>query len=171
MRHATLLITSLAMLLTSPVFAQDARPPRPARVAEGEAPPRRIPAPVSRSSVPPGETVPIASVPARVRRAVVADAARRFQIAESAVVLARAEQVTWSDGSLGCPQPGRMYTQALVPGYRLVAKSAQGEFLYHADSHGNVMTCGPAPGETPREAFKKSKPVQPGTQPPAAPER
>ena len=30
-----------------------------------------------------------------------------------------AEAVTWSDGSLGCPEPGMMYTQALVPGYRV----------------------------------------------------
>ena len=55
-----------------------------------------------------GEPVTTAatSVPREVRRAVVADAARRFKVAESAVVLTQAEQVTWNDGSLGCPQPG-----------------------------------------------------------------
>lgn len=170
MRRATLLITSLTMLMASTAFAADT-PPRPTRAAAGEAPPRRIPSPLPRSASPVGEAVPTASVPARVRRAVVADAARRFEVAESAVVLARAEQVTWPDGSLGCPQPGRMYTQALVPGYRLVAKSAQGEFEYHADSRGNVMTCGPAPGQTPREAFKKRAPAEPVTRPPPAPDR
>ena len=113
----------------------------------------------------------IASVPARVRRAVVAAAARRFQVEENAVVLTRAEQVTWPDGSLGCPQPGRMYTQALVPGYRLVAKSAQGEVVYHADSRGNLATCDAAPGQTPRQTFKRSVPAKPVTRPPPAPER
>ncbi len=170
MRRGPWLITSLAMLLASCVFADDT-PPRPTRAAAGEAPPKRIPDPLPRSAPPAAETVPTASVPARVRRAVVADAARRFQVAESAVVLTRAEQVTWPDGSLGCPEPGRKYTQALVPGYRLVAKSAQGEFVYHADSRGNVVTCGPAPGQTPRDAFRKPKPVDPVTGPPSAPDR
>jgi hypothetical protein len=82
-------------------------------------------------------------MPRAVRRAVVADAARRFKVSESAVVLARAEQLTWTDGSLGCPQPGQMYTQALVPGFRVVARTSEGEFLYHTDSHGQVLVCGP----------------------------
>ena len=34
--------------------------------------------------------------------------------------LIRDEAVTWSDGSLGCPQPGEYYTQVLVPGYWIV---------------------------------------------------
>jgi hypothetical protein len=59
----------------------------------------------------------------------------------------------------------------LVPGYRLVAKSTQGEFLYHADSRGNVATCGPAPGQTPREALKKNRAAEPVTRPPPAPDR
>ena len=83
-----------------------------------------------------------ASMPRAVRRAVVADAARRFKVAESAVVLARAEQVTWSDGSLGCPEPGRMYTQMLVPGFRVTATTTAGQMLYHTDTRGNVVTCG-----------------------------
>ena len=168
MRRGTMLIASLALLLASPAFAGE--PPRPTRAATGEAPPRRIPLPVDRPAVPAGEPVAMASVPARVRRAVVADAARRFQVAKSAVVLVRAEQVTFPDGSLGCPQPGRMYTQALVPGYRLVARSAQGEIRYHADSRGNVVTCDPAPGQTPRDAVRK-RATEPVTQPPPAPQR
>ena len=169
MRHGTLLIASLALLLASPAFA-GGTPSPPTRAATGEAPPRRIPLPVERSSTPAGEPVPIASVPARVRRAVVADAARRFQVDESAVVLVRAEQVTFPDGSLGCPEPGRMYTQALVPGYRLVARSALGESRYHADSRGNLATCEPAPGQSPRDAIRK-RATEPVTQPPPAPER
>ena len=80
-------------------------------------------------------------MPRDVRRAVVADAARRFKVPESAVVLTHAEQLTWSDGSLGCPEPGQFYTQMLVPGFRVVAKTSAGE-LYHTDARGNVKTCG-----------------------------
>jgi len=71
----------------------------------------------------------------------VADAAKRFRVAEDSVVLASAEQVTWSDGSLGCPAPGQSYMQVLVPGYRVTAATAAGRMLYHTDMRGNVATC------------------------------
>lgn len=29
------------------------------------------------------------------------------------------EPVTWNDGSLGCPLPGKTYTQALIDGWRI----------------------------------------------------
>jgi hypothetical protein len=77
---------------------------------------------------------------------VVADAARRFRVAESGVVLSHAEQVTWNDGSLGCPQPGQLYTQMLVDGYRIVAITNAGRMEYHTDAQGSVVvTCGGAP--------------------------
>ena len=115
------------------------------------APPKRIPY-VDLPGVgldgaqPVGEAVNTASIPRVVRRAVVADAARRFQVAESAVVLANAEQVTWGDGSLGCPQPDRSYTQMLVEGYRITATTAAGRLRYHTDTRGNVVTCAEPPG-------------------------
>lgn len=170
MRHRALLITSLAALMALPACAEET-PPRPTRAAAGEAPPRRIPPPPAISSLPAGEAVPVASVPIRVRRAVVADAARRFEVAQSEVVVARAERVTWPDGSLGCQQPGRMYTQALVPGYRLVARSARGVFVYHADTRGNLATCADASGLAPREVPRNVAPTEPVTRPPPAPQR
>ncbi|MFS0868123.1 hypothetical protein AB3M83_12420 [Microbacterium sp. 179-B 1A2 NHS] len=36
--------------------------------------------------------------------------------------LVSAEAVTFTDGSLGCPKPGRSYTQALVDGMRIVVR-------------------------------------------------
>src|SRR5262245_20631505 len=53
------------------------------------APPTRIPDPIV--AAPAGTAVSAADVPRAVRRAVVADAARRFNVAQSAVVIARAE--------------------------------------------------------------------------------
>jgi hypothetical protein len=108
--------------------------------ATPRAPPVRIPAPALNGQ-PEGQPVSTAAMPAELRRAVVADAAKRFKVAESAVVLTRAEQVTWTDGSLGCPEPGMMYTQSLVPGFRVVAKTAAGEQQYHTDTTGNLRTC------------------------------
>ncbi|HKU88261.1 MAG TPA: hypothetical protein VJP84_00600 [Steroidobacteraceae bacterium] len=116
-------------------------------VASGEdkratprAPPTRIPAPALNDQ-PAGLTVSTTAIPVSVRRAVVADAARRFKVPESNVVLTRAEQVTWPNGALGCPEPGTMYTQSLVPGFRVVAKTSSGVLLYHTDTQGDVRNC------------------------------
>ena len=75
-------------------------------------------------------------LPAALREAVRADAARRAGVAAGAVRLARAEAVTWSDGALGCPQPGLAYTQALIPGWLLVAEAGGRQLRYHADGAG-----------------------------------
>src|SRR4249920_3518654 len=67
----------------------------------GISPPNRIPDVIEPTQSSGGDPVTTAAIPREVRRAVVADAAKRFGVAESAVVLARAVQITWSDGSLG----------------------------------------------------------------------
>lgn len=108
--------------------------------ATPRAPPTRIPAPPLNDQ-PPGQPVSTAAIPIEIRRAVVADAAKRFKVAESAVVLTRAEQVTWPNGALGCPEPGTVYTQALVPGFRVVARTAEGELLYHTDARSQTRNC------------------------------
>jgi hypothetical protein len=70
-----------------------------------------------------------------------ADAARRTGLAPKALALLSAEAVTWSDGSLGCPQPGRVYTHALVPGYRVRLRGPNGEMDYHASTRGDPVLC------------------------------
>ena len=134
----------------------------------GIAPPTRIPDPEVAVIKPEGQPVATTAIPKEVRRAVVADAARRFNVAESAVVLTRAEQVTWPDGSLGCPQPGQMYTQMLVDGFRVTAKTTAGELLYHTDSRGNVVNCASGViGQRPIDAAREAvTPVTPRTGPP-----
>lgn len=134
-----------AMALSAMASGQGSVPP-----AQAMAPPQRVldattPGIGLDGAQPAGESVNTASMPRVVRRAVVADAARRFQVAESAVVLANAEQVTWGDGSLGCPQAGRSYTQMLVEGYRVTATTAAGRLLYHTDTRGTVVTCATTP--------------------------
>jgi hypothetical protein len=130
---ASLVLASLAAACGA--SAEDVQPPPRAM-----APPTRIPSPALNDQ-PVGQPVNTAQIPRAVRLAVVADAARRFSVPESSVVLVRAEQVTWSDASLGCPEPETMYTQALVPGFRVVAKTSGGELLYHTDTHGLTRNC------------------------------
>jgi hypothetical protein len=69
------------------------------------------------------------------------DAAQRTGLAIAKLKVTGVERGTWLDGSLGCPEPDLMYTQALVPGYRIRIE-ARGESLdYHADTHGTAVLC------------------------------
>lgn len=54
-----------------------------------------------------------------------------------------AENVTFSDGSLGCPQPGVQYTQALVNGMRVVVEAAGRSFDYRFGTSDNPRLCEP----------------------------
>jgi hypothetical protein len=60
------------------------------------------------------------------------DAARRTGLKRTELEVLSAEAVTWPDGSLGCPQPGMMYTQALVPGFRIRVRAGAETLDYHA---------------------------------------
>ncbi len=52
------------------------------------------------------------------------------------------EQTEWSDGSLGCPAPDMMYTQAIVPGYKLTFNDGTRTYDVHTDTEGNsVVWC------------------------------
>lgn len=73
--------------------------------------------------------------------AVRADAARAWHRPDAAALMQRSEEVTWSDGALGCPLPGRAYTQALVPGWRLVVRDDGREAVYHASRRGQWLLC------------------------------
>ena len=132
---------SLNLLVLAGVLAVSAGAADTPQTPRGIAPPTRIPDIETLTPLPTGEPVATAQIPLAVRRAVVTDAAKRFNVAESAVVLARAEQLTWSDGSLGCPEAGHMYTQMLVAGFLVVAKTSAGELAYHTDSRGSVVSC------------------------------
>jgi hypothetical protein len=72
---------------------------------------------------------------------VLRQAAHEAGVSGEAIEVVTAESVTWSDGSLGCPQPGHMYTQALVPGYRVVLRVAGAEVAYHASDSGDFRPC------------------------------
>jgi hypothetical protein len=73
--------------------------------------------------------------------AALADAARRTGLRRAELKVLSAEAVIWSDGSLGCPEPGMMYTQALVPGYRVRVQASGQELDYHASRMGLPMQC------------------------------
>lgn len=57
------------------------------------------------------------------------------------VQLRQVERVTWPDGALGCPQPGQMYAQMLVEGYRVELAGAGKEDEVHTDLRGRAVSC------------------------------
>ena len=74
------------------------------------------------------------------------EAAALAKVDREQLVIVRTESVIWSDGSLGCPEPGMMYTQALVNGY-WVAIGAEGQtYDFRVGSGGSFRLCPPGQG-------------------------
>lgn len=84
-----------------------------------------------------------AAVPGDLLGAAISDAVRRTSAARGDVEVVTAEAVTWADGSMGCPQPGLAYTQALVSGYRIVLRAAGQTLNYHVGGKGGPSFCPP----------------------------
>lgn len=111
--------------------------------------------------IPTQESNPVVGeVPHDILEAIMDDVQTRFDLAPGELAVARAEAVIWNDGSLGCPQPGQFYTQALVQGYWVVLNHDSQEFDYRATEGGFFLLCeqrlpleigtpGAATGQTP----------------------
>lgn len=91
----------------------------------------------------PDDTTPPATgeTPADLLAQIISDAADRASVDDSAVTVIRDEFAIWNDGSLGCPQPGQMYTQATVDGYWVVLRAADAEYDYRANTEGYWFLC------------------------------
>jgi hypothetical protein len=80
-------------------------------------------------------------VPQELFDAVVADALARSGAERSSVSVQTSEQVEWSDGSLGCPAPDMMYTQAIVPGYHVILDVGGTTYDYRLSDSGLIILC------------------------------
>jgi len=132
-------------LMVAVACSQPAEPP-----TAGE-PSVRTPPPPPESSTPAptqgndrqgnGPTDTPGEVPADVIARLRADLATHAGAAASTARVVSADAVTWHDGSLGCGEPGRFYTQALVPGYRVVFEAGGRTYAYHAARKGHFVLC------------------------------
>ena len=104
--------------------------------SDSASPPASAPgsAPGSAATAPDG-------IPQEVWQAILADLEGRVGAAVSDVTVLVAEAETWSDGSLGCPKDGEMYTQALVDGYQVVVEVGGTEYDYRVGSGTDVRLC------------------------------
>ncbi len=72
---------------------------------------------------------------------IVADAATVAGVDPDAVRLVSVKPVTWMDGSLGCPKPGVMYTQSVVPGFRVIVRAGDQKLDYRVGRSGTAKRC------------------------------
>ena len=63
--------------------------------------------------------------------------------ASDAITVVSTEEVEWSDTSLGCQEPNKMYAQMITPGYKIVLESGGNTYDYHtaADPEGPLVHC------------------------------
>ena len=80
-------------------------------------------------------------VPDALLDSIMADLEGRAGADRSQFTLMRAESVIWNDGALGCPEPGEMYTQAVIDGYHVVIEYDGEENDYRATEGGYFKLC------------------------------
>lgn len=85
-------------------------------------------------------------IPDGVMNRLLADAENQTGTPAPDITVALARQVTWNDGALGCPEPGVMYTQALVDGYQVVLIAGDEALDYRVDGAGGFRICDQSTG-------------------------
>jgi len=109
--------TTPTMPTTTPTMPTTTGAPEPAPISTVIPDPSGPLAPVTPV---PGDGT---SVPQGILDAVLADAAARTGVAVADIAVVGAAAVTWPNGALGCPQPGMMYTDMIVPGYHVIVEA------------------------------------------------
>ena len=79
-----------------------------------------------------------------------ADLAQRLSISPDDISVVEVLPQTWTDTSMGCPQPGMDYLQVLVEGLLVRLDYAGQVYAYHSGGGQPPFLCqAPAPGEKP----------------------
>jgi hypothetical protein len=148
MKRFTIGVATFALILTACAAddAGDAGDSTPSTTTssqpeEATTIPPQVPDPIDPIVPTQGGQVQSGEVPAVILDAVLADAADRTAVDVDESDVALAEFVVWSDGSLGCPEPGVVYTQALVEGYRVVIDVDGTIIDYRLNSSGAFRVC------------------------------
>lgn len=132
---AATVTAAAAAARATPIYTKTATPPQAAADAK---------------ATPTGETVQAASlpsgaVPPEAAEAVAAardDLQTRLGLSDgSAIVVQSVEAVDWPDSSLGCPAPGKMYAQAIKPGFLIILTLDGSEYEYHTNEDTHVVLC------------------------------
>ena len=107
------------------------------------------PTPPVVETFPPFET----DVPLELMEQVVDEAAVLADVGLGDVQIVRAEMVTWSDATLGCPEEGEVGAQVLTDGYWVVLEAGGQEYDFRAAESGPPRLCPEGQGEPPIEGL------------------
>lgn len=97
----------------------------------------------------------VANIDGDILNPILVELARSQGVTPGEIKVVQAQALTYSDGSLGCPQPGKIYTQSLVDGYWIVLEVGGKTFDYRAAQTGHYFLCedgaAPKPAGTPAQ--------------------
>ena len=66
--------------------------------------------------------------------------AGKLGVGANELTLVRSSATEWSDASLGCPKPGMMYAQVIMPGYEITFEHQGTNYAVHSNSDASQMT-------------------------------
>jgi hypothetical protein len=101
-------------------------------------------------TVAPAPSTVVGEVPDEILDAILADAAERSGAELADLDVLTAEGVAWPDGSLGCPELGGVYTQAIVDGYQVILYADGTQLDYRVGEGGGFRLC--EAGDRPTES-------------------
>lgn len=90
-----------------------------------------------------GSGVPQSAVDSDLVQTAIADLRTRLPDGADAIEVVSVTEVDWPDGSIGCPQPGMVYTQAIVNGTKIVLRHDGVTYDYHRGGSRPVFYCPP----------------------------
>lgn len=73
----------------------------------------------------------------------IADLAGRLNLAAEQITVVEVERVTWPDASLGHPEPGKVYAEMRVAGYKVILEANGAQYEYHTDMTNRAVYVGP----------------------------
>jgi len=88
-------------------------------------------------------------VPKGILDPILKEATKLANVPREQLVIVRAEAVVWNDGSLGCPEPGMEYAQALINGYWVLIKAAEQTYDFRVGGGGSFRLCPQGRGHPP----------------------
>jgi hypothetical protein len=88
-----------------------------------------------------GATSVVPPQSAAVVDAALTDAASHLNVSRDTLRVDQVESRDWPDSSLGCPQPGELYSQVVTPGFEVMIASGSHRLEYHTDTRSRVTLC------------------------------
>lgn len=76
-----------------------------------------------------------------IAQGAIQDLAARLDMPAGDIEVVEVRDVQWPDGALGCPEEGKMYTQAVVDGTQVILGAEDRVYDYHAGADGEPFLC------------------------------